>query len=82
MFGYQWVIGSLIIKKKLFKNFQVNDTLMDYAKSKAIFMHCLPANRGQEVTDSVIDGKKSVVWNQTLNRMYVQQSILQYLINT
>ena len=55
---------------------------MDYAKSKAIFMHCLPANRGQEVTDSVIDGKKSVVWNQTLNRMYVQQSILQYLINT
>ena len=68
-------------KKKIFKNFQVNDKLMKYAKKRAIFMHCLPANRNQEVTDSVIDGKKSVVWNQTLNRMYVQQSILYYLIN-
>ncbi len=67
-------------KKNLFKNFQVNDKLMNCAKSKAIFMHCLPANRNQEVTDSVIDGKKSVVWNQTLNRMFVQQSILYFLM--
>ena len=44
-------------------------------------MHCLPAHRNEEVTESVIDGKQSVVWQQAQNRMYVQQSILYYLIN-
>jgi len=68
-------------KKELFKNFQVNDNLMDCAKKEAIFMHCLPAHRNEEVTNSVIDGKKSAVWQQAQNRMYVQQSILNYCIN-
>ena len=45
-------------------------------------MHCLPVHRNEEVTNSVIDGKQSVVWQQAQNRMYVQQSILNYCINS
>tara|TARA_Y100001970_G_scaffold51390_1_gene65041 strand:+ start:35 stop:943 length:909 start_codon:yes stop_codon:yes gene_type:complete len=68
-------------KLKLLKKFQVNDVIMKKAKKEAIFMHCLPAHRNEEVTDSVIDSKKSLVWEQAKNRMYVQQSILCYLFN-
>jgi len=67
-------------KKKLLKKFQVNDEVVKYAKKNAIFMHCLPAHRNEEVTDSVLDGKKSVVFQQAKNRMYVQQSILLFLL--
>ena len=67
-------------KKKIFRNFQVNENLMKHTHKKTIFMHCLPAHRNEEVTDSVIDSKKSVVWQQAQNRMYVQQSILNYCI--
>ncbi|HJO13908.1 MAG: ornithine carbamoyltransferase [Pelagibacteraceae bacterium] len=67
-------------KKKIFKNFQVNENLMRHTHKKTIFMHCLPAHRNEEVVDSVIDSKKSVVWQQAQNRMYVQQSILNYCI--
>ena len=67
-------------KKKIFKNFQVNEKLMQHTHNKTIFMHCLPAHRNEEVVDSVIDSKKSVVWQQAQNRMYVQQSILNYCI--
>ena len=66
-------------KLKLLKKFQVNDIIMKKAKKQAIFMHCLPAHRNEEVTDSVIDSNKSLVWEQAKNRMYVQQSILYYL---
>ena len=68
-------------KKKIFKNFQVNENLMQHTHKKTIFMHCLPAHRNEEVVDSVIDSKKSVVWQQAQNRMYVQQSILNYCIS-
>ena len=68
-------------KKKKFKNFQVNENLMKHTHKKTIFMHCLPAHRNEEVVDSVIDSKKSVVWQQAQNRMYVQQSILNYCIS-
>ena len=66
-------------KLKILKKFQVNDAIMKKAKKQAIFMHCLPAHRNEEVTDSVIDSNKSLVWEQAKNRMYVQQSILCYL---
>jgi ornithine carbamoyltransferase len=56
--------------------YQVNGKLMSQAKDDAIFMHCLPAKRGQEVTSDVIDGKKSVVWNEAENRLHVQKSVL------
>ena len=67
-------------KKKLLKDFQVNSNLMAKFKKDIIFMHCLPAHRNQEVTDSIIDSKQSIVWKQAKNRIYVQQSILNYLI--
>ena len=67
-------------KLKMLKKFQVNDIIMKKAKKQAIFMHCLPAHRNEEVTDSVIDSNKSLVWEQAKNRMYVQQSILYYCI--
>ena len=66
-------------KIKLLQKFQVNDIIMQKTKKQAIFMHCLPAHRNEEVTDSVIDSTKSLVWEQARNRMYVQQSILYYL---
>ena len=69
-------------KKMILQDFQVNEQVMKYAKKNAIFMHCLPAHRNEEVTDSVIDGKQSVVWQQAQNRMYVQQSILNFLLKS
>ena len=69
-------------RKKLqdFKNFQVNSNLMKFAKKNAIFLHCLPALRGQEVSAEVLDGKQSRVWQQALNRLHVQKSILLYCL--
>ena len=69
-------------KKKIknFKNFQVNSKLMGCAKKNAIFLHCLPASRGQEVSAEVLDGKQSKVWQQALNRLHVQKSILLYCL--
>lgn len=68
-------------KKKLLKKFQVNKDVMKLAKKNAIFMHCLPAHRNEEVSASVIDGYQSIVWQQAENRIYVQQSILYHLLN-
>lgn len=68
-------------KKKILKKFQVNSEFMKYAKKNAIFMHCLPAHRNEEVTDEVLDSKQSVVLQQAKNRMYVQQGILLFLLN-
>ena len=79
-----WIsMGQKNLRKKLslFKNYQVNQKLVQNAKKNYIFMHCLPAHRNLEVTDSIIDGKNSVVWSQSQNRMYVQQSILKYCIS-
>ena len=68
-------------KKKVLKPFQVNKKLMKKANSKAIFMHCLPVGRGEEVTDEVIDGKQSVVWRQALNRVHAQKSIIKWCLD-
>jgi len=62
--------------KKFFTKFQVNSTLMKKAKKDAIFLHCLPAKRGTEVTSSVIDGPQSVVWDETENRLHSQKALL------
>ncbi len=56
--------------------FQVDETLMDLAKTDAVFLHCLPAHRGEEVTDEVIDGPKSLIWDEAENRLHAQKSIL------
>ena len=68
-------------KKKNLEKYQVNKKLMNKAKNDAIFMHCLPVGRGEEVTDEIIDGKNSVVWRQALNRVHVQKSIILWCLN-
>ena len=62
----------------VFQPFQVNDEVMAHAKPDAIFMHCLPAHRGEEVTASVIDGPQSVVFDEAENRLHAQKAILQW----
>ena len=68
------------IKKKNLNSYQVNKKLMKKAKPDAIFMHCLPVGRGEEVTNEVIDGKQSVVWTQALNRVHAQKSIINWCL--
>ena len=68
-------------KKKILKPYQVNKKLMSKANSDAIFMHCLPVGRGEEVTDEIIDGKQSVVWRQALNRVHAQKSIIKWCLD-
>jgi ornithine carbamoyltransferase len=64
----------------IFKPYQVNETLMGYAAPTAVFMHCLPAHRNAEVTDAVLDGPQSVVFDQAENRMHAQKALLLMLL--
>lgn len=65
---------------KAFKNWMVTDELMAAAHADALFMHCLPAHRGEEVSASVIDGKQSVVWDEAENRLHVQKALMEFLL--
>ena len=67
-------------KKKMLKPYQVNKKIMKFANPNAIFMHCLPANRGKEVTNEVMDSKQSAVWLEALNRIHIQKSIIQWCL--
>jgi ornithine carbamoyltransferase len=67
------------VRRQVFKHYQVNRKLMEQAAPGAVFMHCLPAHRGAEVTDEVLDAPYSVVLQQSENRMYVQKAILHAL---
>jgi len=67
-------------KKKSLKPYQVNKKIMEVAKKDSIFMHCLPASRGEEVTNEVIDSSQSVVWLEALNRIHVQKSIIEWCL--
>lgn len=64
------------MRRKLLEPFQVNEALMKLASPQALFMHCLPAHRGEEATDAVIDGPNSVVWDEAENRLHAQKGIL------
>jgi ornithine carbamoyltransferase len=68
-------------KFEAFEGFQVNEELVSHARDNYMFMHCLPAHRGEEVTDAVIDSKNSIVFDQAENRMWAQMSLLTYMCN-
>ncbi|MFP1130768.1 ornithine carbamoyltransferase [Asticcacaulis sp. W401b] len=79
-----WVsMGDLDHEERLeaFEPYQVNEALMTLAKSDALFLHCLPAHRGEEVTDGVIDGPQSQVWDEAENRIHAQKAVLAWCLN-
>ena len=67
-------------RKSVFADWQVDQEMMDISAKDSLFMHCLPAHRGEEVTSDVIDGHKSVVWDEAENRLHVQKALLEYLL--
>jgi riboflavin synthase alpha subunit len=69
------------IRREIFKEYQIDDDLLKLADDEAIVMHCLPAHRGEEITDSVLDGPHSVVFDQAENRLHVQKAIMVKLLS-
>lgn len=67
-------------RARIFAPYQVNTRLMSHAKNGAVFMHCLPAHRGEEVAADVIDGPQSVVWDEAENRLHAQKALLEILL--
>jgi ornithine carbamoyltransferase len=67
-------------RKKAFADWRVDSDMMRAAKTDALFMHCLPAHRGEEVEAEVIDGPQSVVWDEAENRMHAQKALMEYLL--
>lgn len=67
-------------RAKVFEGYQVNRKLMQHAKPDAIVMHCLPAHRGEEISAEILDGPRSVVWDEAENRLHVQKAILEILL--
>jgi len=69
-------------RRQAFAGFKVDETLLENAACDALFMHCLPAHRGEEVAAAVIDGPRSVVWDEAENRLHVQKALLEFLLAT
>jgi len=67
-------------RRRLLSPYQVNSRVMEIAGKRAVFLHCLPARRGEEVTDDVIDGPQSAVWDQAENRMHTAKAVFAYLL--
>ena len=67
-------------RKAAFASWRVSKAMMAKAQPEALFMHCLPAHRGEEVDADVIDGPQSVVWDEAENRMHVQKALMEYLL--
>jgi len=67
-------------REQLFKEYQINPLVMDKASEKAIFLHCLPAIRGQEISEELLEDKRSKVWTQAENRLHSQKALLVELL--
>lgn len=67
-------------RKKDFADFRVDSEMMSCTKKETLFMHCLPAHRGEEVEAEVIDGPQSVVWEEAENRLHTQKALMEYLL--
>jgi ornithine carbamoyltransferase len=67
-------------RRLAFEDWQVDEEMMRAAKKDALFMHCLPAHRGQEVAPAVIDGGQSVVWDEAENRLHTQKALIEFLL--
>lgn len=67
-------------RRRRFKKYQLNSRLLSHARPDAIVLHCLPAHRGEEITDDVIDGRQSVVFDQAENRLHTQKALLEFLL--
>jgi ornithine carbamoyltransferase len=75
--GFEAEAGA---RQKAFAGFTVDSRLMALARPEALFMHCLPAHRGEEVTSDVLEGRQSVVWDEAENRLHVQKALMEYLL--
>ncbi len=64
----------------IFKDYQVSPELMSYANSDSLFMHCLPAHRGEEISEDMLDHDSSVVWSEAENRLHAQKALLEFLL--
>ena len=69
------------IREKAFADYQVNERLMDLAHADCLFMHCLPAHRGEEISENMLDHKNAVVWDEAENRLHAQKALVEFLIN-
>ena len=74
--------GQRIRERRLeaFQRYQVNDRLLGFARGEAVVMHCLPAHRGEEITDAVLDGPRSLIFDQAENRLHAQKAIILTLL--
>lgn len=69
-------------REKVFKDYQVSPELMDLADKDAVFMHCLPAHRGEEISHDMLDDPRSVVWDEAENRLHAQKALMEYLLTS
>jgi ornithine carbamoyltransferase len=72
--------GEAVKRRHDFQNFQVNNKLLKGARPDTIVMHCLPAHRGEEITDEILDGPQSLVLEQAENRLHAQKAIMLWLL--
>ena len=73
--------AEVATRRKVFGPYQVNDALMSHAKPGALFMHCLPAHRGEEITHDVLESSQCVAFDQAENRLHAQKAVMVWLLN-